>query len=72
MEPAPDLCPKGFKETAEILISYLELKKYLLVLDDVWDTNLWKTIMVALRDDQLGSRIKLTTRKKDVRSFHQV
>lgn len=64
-----DLSSKGHAELVTILGSYLDSKKYLLVLDDVWDTNLWQVIKVALPDDHIGSRIMLTTRNESVGSF---
>ncbi|KAF2297289.1 hypothetical protein GH714_020700 [Hevea brasiliensis] len=65
----PELSGKDYVELVNILRSYLDLKEYLVVLDDVWDTNLWEVIKVALPDNHLGSRIMLTTRKEDVGSF---
>ncbi|KAF2297000.1 hypothetical protein GH714_014583 [Hevea brasiliensis] len=59
-----DLGTKDFKDLVGILIGYLEQKKYLVVLDDVWDTNLWEAIKVSLPNNQFGSRIMLTTRKR--------
>ncbi|XP_020536941.1 disease resistance protein RPM1 isoform X2 [Jatropha curcas] len=59
----------SFKNLVVILTEYLKDKKYLVVLDDVWDINLWDAINVALPDNKLGSRILLTTRNKDVGSF---
>ncbi|KAF2297006.1 hypothetical protein GH714_014614 [Hevea brasiliensis] len=64
-----DLGTKDFKDLVGILIGYLEQKKYLVVLDDVWDTNLWEAIKVSLPNNQFGSRIMLTTRKEDVGSY---
>jgi len=46
-----------------MLLSYLEKKSYLLVLDDVWDTNVLDELKVSLRDRYPGSKIILTTRK---------
>ena len=53
-------------ELVETLVDYLKEKRYLLVLDDVWDTNILDKIKVALQDSCRGSRIILTTRKEDV------
>ncbi|KAF2297021.1 hypothetical protein GH714_014741 [Hevea brasiliensis] len=64
-----DLGTKGFKDLVEILIGYLKQKKYLVVLDDGWDINLWEAINVSLPNNELGSRIMLTTRKEDVGSY---
>jgi disease resistance protein RPM1 len=43
-------------------------KKYLIVLDDVWDTKNWLFINSALVQNNCGSRVIVTTRKKDVAS----
>ncbi|XP_024192275.1 disease resistance protein RPM1 isoform X2 [Rosa chinensis] len=56
------------KELLELLVNYLESKKYLVVLDDVWDIKIWREIKVSLQERQLGSRIIVTTRKEDVAS----
>ncbi|KAL1534709.1 putative late blight resistance protein R1A-3 [Salvia divinorum] len=36
--------------------------KYLIVVDDVWDTKAWDRLALALPDKETGSRILLTTR----------
>ncbi|KAL4354185.1 hypothetical protein GQ457_06G001060 [Hibiscus cannabinus] len=51
------------------LVRALEPRKYLIVIDDVWSTNLWQDINTALPANMNGSRILLTTRKEDVASF---
>ncbi|KAL6198552.1 hypothetical protein ACLB2K_028341 [Fragaria x ananassa] len=55
-------------ELQDTLVNYLESKRYLVVLDDVWDNKVWKEIRVSLLDQRLGSRIILTTRKEDIAS----
>ncbi|KAL6206368.1 hypothetical protein ACLB2K_023616 [Fragaria x ananassa] len=55
-------------ELQDILVNYLESKRYLVVLDDVWDNRVWKEIRVSLLDQRLRSRIILTTRKEDIAS----
>ncbi|XP_024159320.1 disease resistance protein RPM1 [Rosa chinensis] len=55
-------------ELLELLVNYLESKKYLVVLDDVWDIKIWREIKVSLQDRQLGSRVVLTTRNEEVAS----
>ncbi|PRQ50622.1 putative P-loop containing nucleoside triphosphate hydrolase, leucine-rich repeat domain, L [Rosa chinensis] len=59
----------SFRELVEILVNYLNSKRYLVVLDDVWDINLWTQIRVSLQDRQLGSRVVLTTRNNDIASY---
>ncbi|KAJ4750519.1 Disease resistance family protein [Rhynchospora pubera] len=49
----------------ELYKSLLE-KKYLVVLDDVWTTNLWIQIKEAFPDTKNGSRVLMTTRSLDV------
>ncbi|KAL4596989.1 hypothetical protein ACB092_12G203400 [Castanea dentata] len=65
-----DLSSMNYILLVKMLMKYLEKKTYLLVIDDVWDTNLLDEIKVPLRDSCLGSRIILTTRKEDVACYH--
>ncbi|XP_024159316.1 disease resistance protein RPM1 isoform X2 [Rosa chinensis] len=55
-------------ELLELLVNYLESRKYLVVLDDVWDIKVWREIKVPLQDRHLGSRVVLTTRNEEVAS----
>ena len=71
METKPaDLNSMNYRLLVKTLVNYLEKKRYLLVLDDVWDTNLLDEIKVSLQDSCIGSRIILTTRKEDVACYH--
>ncbi|XP_050253664.1 disease resistance protein RPM1-like [Quercus robur] len=65
-----DLNSMNYRLLVKTLVNYLEKKRYLLVLDDVWDTNLLDEIKVSLQDSCIGSRIILTTRKEDVACYH--
>ncbi|KAL6005897.1 hypothetical protein ACLOJK_039942 [Asimina triloba] len=47
---------------------HLAQKKYLIVLDDMWKVEAWEALKNALPDMGNGSRVLLTTRKKDVAS----
>ncbi|KAL7239271.1 hypothetical protein ACSBR2_005216 [Camellia fascicularis] len=44
----------------------LKESRYLVVIDDVWDTDAWASLRRALPDNKKGSRVIITTRKKDV------
>lgn len=48
------------------LRKFLQNKRYIVVIDDIWSKSVWKTIKYALVDNQLGSRIITTTRAVDV------
>ncbi|KAE8814238.1 putative disease resistance RPP8-like protein 2 [Hordeum vulgare] len=52
--------------------AFFSEKRYLVVLDDVWETDTWEqlnTTVKAFPDASNGSRILLTTRKEDV-AYH--
>lgn len=58
------------RELVKMIINKLQKKKYLVVLDDVWEIdNLWLVLKPALFANAFGSRIILTTRKEDVACF---
>ncbi|KAM0857873.1 hypothetical protein ACQ4PT_048188 [Festuca glaucescens] len=50
------------------LREHLRDKKYFIVVDDVWDTEAWKTIKDALLNNNCGSRVLTTTRNSAVAS----
>ncbi|XBI97077.1 hypothetical protein VPH35_033278 [Triticum aestivum] len=41
-------------------------KRYFIIIDDLWDTEAWKTIRYALKDNECGSIIIATTRHVEV------
>ncbi|KAK4570706.1 hypothetical protein RGQ29_029520 [Quercus rubra] len=59
-----------YRALSEGLVNYLEKKKYLLVIDDVWDTDLIDYLKAPLQDGCAGSRIIVTNRNEDVASYH--
>ncbi|KAF9619512.1 hypothetical protein IFM89_007260 [Coptis chinensis] len=69
-----DMVPNGLKsmdyrQLVEILVSYLQTKRYFVILDDVWSINLWREISVSLPEGGRRSRIILTTRNEEIASF---
>ncbi|XP_050152660.1 disease resistance protein RPM1-like isoform X3 [Malus sylvestris] len=68
-EMTAQLDSMSYKELLEMLSTYLKSKRYLIVLDDVWDIKLWQEIRIPLLNRHHGSRIMLTTRKKDIASY---
>ena len=41
-------------------------KTYLIVMDDVWDAKVWRIIEKHLPDERNGSKVLITTRKREV------
>lgn len=68
-EVPADINSMTYRELLQVLINYLESKRFVVVLDDVWDTKLWEEIKISLQNRRLGSRIILTIRKEDVASY---
>ncbi|PRQ24617.1 putative P-loop containing nucleoside triphosphate hydrolase, leucine-rich repeat domain, L [Rosa chinensis] len=69
MDVPQNLSNMSYRHLVEMLVHYLQPRRYMIVLDDVWDTNLWRSIDVALPNGTHGSRIMLTTRNKDIASL---
>ncbi|KAL2551436.1 putative late blight resistance protein-like protein R1B-13 [Forsythia ovata] len=53
---------------AEDLYKSLKGRRYLIVMDDIWDTEVWDDLKRYFPDDGIGSRILFTTRNKEVGS----
>ncbi|WVZ94832.1 hypothetical protein U9M48_040676, partial [Paspalum notatum var. saurae] len=51
------------------LKDHLHNKRYIVVIDDVWDKEAWETIKFALPNNDLGSRIITTTRSVKVAKY---
>ncbi|XP_031098047.1 putative disease resistance protein At1g50180 isoform X2 [Ipomoea triloba] len=56
-------------ELAEQVYRLLKHRRYLIVVDDIWTTNVWDDLMRYFQDDNIGSRILLTTRQKNVAEY---
>ncbi|XWS57973.1 hypothetical protein CRYUN_Cryun09bG0219400 [Craigia yunnanensis] len=59
----------SYRDLGEMLKNYLQTRRYLIVLDDVWSIELWKLISRVLPNGRNGSRLMITTRMRDVASF---
>ncbi|KAL2474196.1 Disease resistance protein RPP13 [Forsythia ovata] len=57
------------EKLAEVLYRNLKGMKYLIVLDDVWDTKVWDDVNRTFPNDKNGSRIMLTTRIENVADY---
>ncbi|KAJ1260688.1 hypothetical protein BS78_10G251400 [Paspalum vaginatum] len=53
----------------EVIQCYLRDKKYFIVLDDVWDKDAWLFLNSAFVRNNCGSKVLITTRRKDVSSL---
>ncbi|RZC81590.1 hypothetical protein C5167_044163 [Papaver somniferum] len=51
------------------LFANLQGKKYLIVLDDVWDTDVWDALQSSFPRNNNGSIVLLTTRHKEVANY---
>lgn len=51
---------------AEKLRRYLQDKRYIIALNDIWTISAWESIKCALPYNKMGSRVIITTRNEDV------
>ncbi|KAM3344735.1 hypothetical protein P3S68_024444 [Capsicum galapagoense] len=62
-----DLLERMTESDLEIYLrDLLKERKYLLVVDDVWQREAWESLRRAFPDSKNGSRVIITTRKEDV------
>ncbi|XP_024019649.1 disease resistance protein RPM1 [Morus notabilis] len=76
MEMKRQLCKSGadclveennaIEQLIECVRTYLQTKRYVIFLDDVWDENFWDDTKLALPNNNEGSRIIVTTRNAAV------
>ncbi|KAK9001650.1 hypothetical protein V6N11_083429 [Hibiscus sabdariffa] len=69
IDQAINLESMSYRELVEALVNFLEPRRYLIVIDDVWSIKFWQDISIALPINMNGSRILLKTRMEDVASF---
>ncbi|XVF52074.1 hypothetical protein PTKIN_Ptkin04bG0235600 [Pterospermum kingtungense] len=65
--------PKGVDEMDTtflkmVIKGFLQQRRYLIVLDDIWHLNEWEVVNHALPNNSRGSRVLLTTRNSEVAS----
>ncbi|CAI9118067.1 OLC1v1019582C1 [Oldenlandia corymbosa var. corymbosa] len=61
--PPQDLIPYSDSELAEKIFNVLRTRRYLIVLDDVWDNSAWDCLSLAFpSSENTGSRVLVTTR----------
>ncbi|KAI5670265.1 hypothetical protein M9H77_10629 [Catharanthus roseus] len=61
-----DLSNKKEEDLAEKVYKSLKGQKYLIVLDDIWDVRAWDVLKLSFPDDNVGSRIIITSRIHDL------
>ncbi|KAG8090624.1 hypothetical protein GUJ93_ZPchr0011g28141 [Zizania palustris] len=62
-----DVVPLNERQVIDELQQYLDNKRYLIVVDDVWSTSqFWEYIKCALEECNYGSRVIVTTRNYEV------
>ncbi|CAO2200107.1 unnamed protein product [Urochloa humidicola] len=54
------------RQLIDKLREFLKNKRYFIVFDDIWDTQSWGIIKLALIESKSGSRIIITTRQHEV------
>ncbi|KAL2515612.1 Disease resistance protein RPP13 [Forsythia ovata] len=68
-KPTDKLREKSFEQLAEYLYKTLKGTRYLIVLDDMWDTKVWDKVKRSFPNDKNGSRIMVTTRLENVGGY---
>ncbi|KAK4381292.1 putative late blight resistance proteinR1A-10 [Sesamum angolense] len=61
-----EIYEKRDEELREQVNRSLKCKRYLIVLDDMWDTEAWEDLKRTFPDDKNGSTVTLTSRLRDV------
>ncbi|TVU03572.1 hypothetical protein EJB05_50888 [Eragrostis curvula] len=54
------------KQLIDEIHEFLKNKRYLLVIDDIWDVSLWEKIQYSMVENNLGCKIIITTRNREV------
>ncbi|KAM0001431.1 putative P-loop containing nucleoside triphosphate hydrolase [Helianthus debilis subsp. tardiflorus] len=62
MDDLTDLYEMGEHQLGEKLYRKLKGRRYLVVLDDIWDCTVWNDLKMYFPDDKTGSRVLFTSR----------
>ncbi|KAL3366283.1 hypothetical protein AABB24_011109 [Solanum stoloniferum] len=57
-------------DVADMLRKVLIGKRYLIVLDDIWDVKAWEDLGICFPQGECGSRVMVTTRIEEVTKHH--
>ncbi|KAL6012222.1 hypothetical protein ACLOJK_002700 [Asimina triloba] len=68
VEPPSDLKSMNRRQLLKIVHEQLTMKRYFIILDDVWRLEAWRELNVAFPQNSHGSRIIITTRNVNVAS----
>ncbi|CAN4118532.1 unnamed protein product [Withania somnifera] len=60
---------RNFSDLSETLYKLLKWKRFLILLDDVWDAEAWNGLSAGFPKDNCGSKILLTTRSSEVANY---
>ncbi|XP_022841555.1 putative late blight resistance protein homolog R1A-3 [Olea europaea var. sylvestris] len=52
----------------ELIFQYLKGKRYIIIMDAIWNVNAWDDIKRCFPDDRIGSKILITSRNMNVAS----
>ncbi|KAL2254090.1 putative late blight resistance protein homolog R1B-16 [Sesamum indicum] len=67
--PTYGMLQMGNEELGEDLFTSLFGRRYLIILDDIWNTHSWDDIKMFFPDNNNGSRIIVTTRNSSLAKF---
>ncbi|CAL4904920.1 unnamed protein product [Urochloa decumbens] len=62
----PPSCARELTDLIDYLREYLLTKRYLIVVDDLWDVSAWNIIRCVFPENGKPSRVIVTTRQRDV------
>ncbi|KAF8394132.1 hypothetical protein HHK36_020338 [Tetracentron sinense] len=69
-EPVPQGVDTMDEDSLKTTVNlFLQQKRYVVILDDIWSIHAWEALKYALPDSNCGSRIMVTTRSSDIASF---